>query len=113
MTSLSPSPTMLYLDGISKPIPGNSHQVPDGIFKPISRKGLYISKGKFLGILVFNPLPPSDSNRHTGQSTSSGLRRLNRGSCHTPKFAHLILLPKLIPRLKTQRHTLLNNGSRN
>src|SRR4051812_23509888 len=61
----------------------------DGISKSISAKNPYIRKGNFLGILVFNPLPPSDSDWHTSQSTSSGLRRLNRGSCHTPKFAHI------------------------
>ena len=36
---------------------------------------------------MFNHLPPSDYERHVSQSTSSGLRRLNRGNCCTPKFA--------------------------
>ena len=40
-----------------------------------------------MGTLVFNHLPPSDHERHTSQSTSSGLRRLNRGNCCTPKFS--------------------------
>ena len=42
---------------------------------------------KFLGTLVFNHLPPSDYERQASLSISSGLRRLNRGSCCTPKFA--------------------------
>ena len=36
---------------------------------------------------MFNHLPASDYERHGGQSASSGLRRLNRGNCCTPKFA--------------------------
>ena len=36
---------------------------------------------------MFNHLPPSDHERHASQSTSSGLRRLNRGNCCTPKFS--------------------------
>ena len=36
---------------------------------------------------MFNHLPPSDYERHASQSTSSGLRRLNKGNCCTPKFA--------------------------
>ena len=34
-----------------------------------------------------NHLTHSDHERHASQSTSSGLRRLNRGNCCTPKFA--------------------------
>ena len=36
---------------------------------------------------MFNHLLPSDYERHVSQSASSGLRRLNRGNCYTPKFA--------------------------
>ena len=36
---------------------------------------------------MFNHLPPSDHERHASQSTSSGLRRLNRGNFCTPKFS--------------------------
>ena len=36
---------------------------------------------------MFNHLPPSDYERHVSQSASSGVRRLNRGNCCTPKFA--------------------------
>src|SRR3954468_18736395 len=42
------------------------HNLLNGIFKPIqtiSSIGPCISKGKFLGILIFNPLPPSDYDR--------------------------------------------------
>src|SRR3954464_4510956 len=77
----------------------------DGIFKPISAKSPCISKGKFLGILVFNPLLPSDHDWQTCQSTSSGLRRLNRGSCHTPKFALMISLFSNL-RISFHMHTL-------
>ena len=36
---------------------------------------------------MFNHLPPSSHECRIRQSNSSGLRRLNRGSCCTPKFA--------------------------
>ena len=49
---------------------------------------------KFWGTLVFNHLRPSDHKRPTSQSTSSSLRRLNRGSCCTPKFS-LSYFPKI------------------
>ena len=48
---------------------------------------LYFDKCKFTGTLVSNPLLPSSHERQTRQSNSSGSRRLNRGSCCTPKFA--------------------------
>ena len=47
----------------------------------------YIIGCKFLGTLVFNHLSPSSHERRIRQSHSSGSRRLNRGSCCTPKFA--------------------------
>src|SRR4051812_35065257 len=58
-----------------------------GIFKPISRRTFLPNKWKFQGISVFNRLLPLDHDRQTCLSDSSGFRRLNRGSCHTPKFA--------------------------
>ena len=48
---------------------------------------MLLCKCKFLGTLVFNHLPPSDHERLASQPTSSGLRRLNRGNCCTPKFS--------------------------
>src|SRR4051812_36943736 len=78
LLSSSPSPSYIF----SKHL--------DGIFKPISNKNPHVSEGKFLGILVFNHLPPSDTDWRTNHSTSSSVRKLNRGSCHTPKFAHTI-----------------------
>ena len=36
---------------------------------------------------MFNHLPHSDHERHARQSTSSGLRRLNRGNCCTQKIS--------------------------
>ena len=86
---------------------------PDGIYKPIhlfitSQHGIYkpiptitlLCERKFLGTLVFNHLPPSDYERHIGQSTSSGLRRLNMGSCCTPKFSLPFLYLLSVPAIK-------------
>ena len=42
-----------------------------------------------MGTLVSNHLLPSSRKRKNCQSNSSGSRRLNRGSCCTPKFALL------------------------
>ena len=79
MVSLSPSPTifchLFQMESIS-PFPILSIQ-----------SSIISDEWKFMGTLVFNHLPPSDHEKHTNQSTSSGLRRLNRGSCCTPKFA--------------------------
>ena len=36
---------------------------------------------------MFNHLPPSSHEWQNYQSNSSGVRRLNRGSCCTPKFS--------------------------
>src|SRR3954470_5329262 len=58
------------------------------------------SKGKFQGISVFNHLLPLDYDGQTCLSDSSGLRRLNRGSCHTPKFA------------RTDLYLLIHQGSK-
>ena len=54
---------------------------------PISPISITSCECKFLGTLVFNHLPPSDHKRQTSQSTSSDLRRLNRGNCCTLKFS--------------------------
>ena len=62
-----------------------------------STKGVTSCECKFWGTLVFNHLPPSDHERHISQSTSSGLRRLNRGSYCTLKFSlpfHIIHTPR-------------------
>ena len=73
----------------------------DCIFKTISSKVLshlqmaYLSpfpqphfdECKFTGTLVSNHLLPSSHERQTRQSNSLGSRRLNRGSCFTPKFS--------------------------
>src|ERR1044072_5818419 len=40
---------------------------------------------------VFNHLLPPSHERQACQSNPSSTRILNRGSCHTPKFAHLLL----------------------
>src|ERR1051325_9680784 len=40
---------------------------------------------------VFNHLPPPDHERQACKSNPSSTRRLNRGSCHTQKFALLFL----------------------
>ena len=76
MASLSPSSTILC-------------RVPNGICNPIpdiTKSSITSCECKFIGTLVFNHLPPSNYERQTSQSTSAGLRRLNRGSCCTPKF---------------------------
>ena len=51
----------------------------------------FIKECKFSGSFVFNPLQPwtLESCRH---SRLSGLRRLNRGNCCTPKFTFLLRL---------------------
>src|SRR3954471_10612119 len=54
---------------------------------------LFPDTRKFQGISVFNHLLPLDHDRQTCLSDSSGLKRLNRGSCHTPKFAPLFSSP--------------------
>ena len=73
----------------------------DGIFKPVSNKvlsnlqmeslspfpQLHFDECKFTGTLVSNLLLPSSHERKTRQSNFSGSRRLNRGSCCTPKFS--------------------------
>src|ERR1044072_9950894 len=53
---------------------------------------------------VFNHLLPPDHERQTCQSSPSSTRRLNRGSCHTPKFALLLL--------KTFHTSILKHSSR-
>src|ERR1043165_7428323 len=45
---------------------------------------------------VFNHLLPPGHERQACQSNPSSTRRLNRGSCHTPKFALLLLKTFLI-----------------
>src|SRR3954471_21813944 len=54
-----------------------------------SPQELLPNKCKFRGI-QYSILFYLDHDRQTCLSASSGLRRLNRGSCHTPKFARLI-----------------------
>ena len=48
---------------------------------------LCFDEWKFLGTLVSNHLLPSSREQQNCQSNSSGSRRLNRGSCCTPKFS--------------------------
>ena len=79
MASLSPSPMtfrhLLQMASVN----------PFPILPTSSTISVISCECKFLGTLVFNHLPPSDHERHASQSTSSGLRRLNRGNCCTPK----------------------------
>ena len=74
-----------FLDGIFKPISDTllSH-LQMAYFIPFPQ--LHFDKCKFTGTLVSNHLLPSSRERQTRQSNSSGSRRLNRGSCCTPKF---------------------------
>src|ERR1043165_3947659 len=63
---------------------------------------------------VFNHLLPPGHERQACQSKPSITRRLNRGSCHTPKFALLLLKTFLISILKDftrfdQTNPLLSN----
>src|ERR1051325_2634018 len=53
---------------------------------------------------VFNHLLPPGHERHACQSNPYSTRRLNRGSCHTPKFALLLL--------QTFHTSLLKDSSR-
>ena len=93
MASLNPSPTTLrhILMASLSPSPKTlSHLLQMASVSPFltsSTNSVTSCECKFLGTLVFNHLPPSDYERRTSQSKSSGLRRLNRGSCCTPKFA--------------------------
>ena len=92
MASLSASPKILrhIHHGNLSPSPKILCQLPNGICKPIpdiTKSSITSYKCKFLGTLVFNHLAPSDHERQTSQSTSSSLRRLNKGSCCTPKFS--------------------------
>ena len=78
MSSLSPSLTTL------------SHLFQMAYVSPFptsSTIGVTSCECKFLGTLVFNHLSPSYHERPTSQYKSSGLRRLNRGSCCTLKFS--------------------------
>ena len=94
MASLSPSPTtlrhILWMASLS-PSPTIFHHLFQmefvNPFPTSSTTSIISDECKFLGTLVFNHLPPLDHERQTSQSTSSGLRRLNRGSCCTPKFS--------------------------
>src|SRR3954463_9067033 len=78
-------------------VPPEKHLLPilkmvftlGGIVKPISRITSSQTNANFGAFSVSNHLPPLDHDRQTCLSDSSGLRRLNRGSCHTPKFALL------------------------
>src|ERR1051325_3608701 len=63
---------------------------------------------------VFNHLLPSGYERQACQSNPSSTRRLNRGNCHTPKFALLLLKTFHISILKDftrvdQTNPLLSN----
>ena len=100
----SPDFQQTILDGIFKPISSKILPSPNGIFKPIPYIiNHYITKCKFLGTLVFNHLPPSSHEWRTHQSNSSGLRRLNRGSCCTPKTFPLFLKTFLTKDLQCSR----------
>ena len=72
MESLSPSPARIY-------------NLKMASLSPFPQ--LHFDECKFTGTLVSNPLLPLSHERQTRQSNSSGSRRLNRGSCCTPKFA--------------------------
>ena len=72
MASLSPSPARFY-------------HLKMASLSPFPQK--YFDECKFTGTLVSNPLLPSSHERQTRQSNSLGSRRLNRGSCCTPKFS--------------------------
>src|ERR1043165_7670132 len=66
---------------------------------------------------VFNHLLPSGHERQACQSNPSSTRRLNRGSCHTPKFSLLLLKTFHTSTLKDftrvdQTNPLLNNQSK-
>ena len=66
---------------------------------------------------VFNHLLPSGHKRQAYQSYPSGTRRLNRGNCHAPKFALLLLKIIHISILKyftrvDQTNPLLSNQSK-
>ena len=51
-------------------------------FSTLSTINVMSCECKFLGTLMFNHLPPSDHERQTSQSTSSSVRRFNRGNYH-------------------------------
>src|SRR3954470_10381860 len=59
---------------------------------------------------MFNHLLPLDHDRQTCLSDSSGLRRLNRGSCHTQKFALLYSSSMAIGSKDHSSHFLLIEG---
>src|SRR3954468_3805357 len=83
------------------------HDLLDGIFKPISDKGPYFSKGKFLGILVFNHLPPSDTDWHTNHSLFR-FKIIEQGQLSYPKICPYIFSSSQYKSVhKAPRHTLL------
>ena len=76
----------ITLDGIYKPISNNCLSLLQmASLSPFPQ--LHFVECKFLGTLVFNHLPPSSHEWRARQSNSSGLRKLIRGNCCTPKFA--------------------------
>ena len=95
MASLRPSPTtlchILWMESLSPSSMIFRHLFQMESISPFpilsTQSSIISDECKFLDTLVFNHLPPSDHKMQTIQSTSSGLRRLNRGSCCTPKFS--------------------------
>src|ERR1051325_2255686 len=93
---LSPSPTVL-LSVLQSRVwhtthsPAKSPTSPNGICKPIPAS-LVNSECKFSGVLECSIIFSLQVTKGKAcQSNPSSTRRLNRGSCHTPKFAlHLL-----------------------
>src|ERR1051325_10646859 len=105
---LSPSPTVSYpinnLESNVRLIPQRSLRSPNGICKPIPASSVN-GECKFSGVLECSIIFYLQVTKGKAcQSNPSSTRRLNRGSCHTPKFAlHL---------LKTSHTSILKDSSR-
>src|ERR1051325_1346083 len=84
--------------------PVKSLTSPNGIYKPIPASSVN-SECKFSGVLECSIIFYLQVTKgKTCQSNPSSTRRLNRGSCHTPKFALIFL--------KTFHTSILKNSSR-
>src|ERR1044072_5131939 len=84
--------------------PAKSPTSPNGIYKPIPAPSIKRRVQIFRSTRVFNHLLPPGHERQAYQSNPSSTRRLNMGSCHTPKFALLFL--------KTSHTSILKDSAR-